>query len=181
MSALNEPAIPVEGNAGASEAPASTVPPATRRVLDALDRSAVPYELRVAPDSARTTQEIADAFDCDIHFIVFGTILRGKATKKPVLLMVSGATAVNERHLGAMVGENLARPEPDFVQRLTGYPADWVPPMPHLNRIPIMMDTSLMRFARIWCAAGAPGHMVSVPTLVIARAISARIVRFDMI
>lgn len=162
-----------------SEGDVGNASPATRRVLAALYREAIPYTLKLLDAHVRTPEEIAEALDCDVDFIVLCTLFRGKATKKPFLLLHSAAMPINEKILGALVGENLARADADYVTRMTGYPPGSVPPIGIANRVPVMLDSSVMRFARVWVPAGSPGAIVSVPTMVIARAISARIVRLD--
>ncbi|HRE20069.1 MAG TPA: YbaK/EbsC family protein [Rhabdaerophilum sp.] len=151
----------------------------TKRVLDAMTRAALPYELKMLPEGIRSDEEIAAFCDCEINFIAKTTIMRGKATKKPVLLIYSAASKLNEKQIGLLVGENLQRADADFVRRLTGYPIESVPPLAHLNRVPVLFDSALMRFARIWCPCGSPDAVCSVPTLVLARAISARTVPLD--
>lgn len=162
--------------AGADAADAS---PATRRVLEALTRYGIPYSLKLLPPGVQTSEEIAEACDCDVNFIVQSTIYRGKTTKKPFMLLSSAASKVSDKAIGIIVGENLQRADADFTFRLTGFPLGVVPPLAHNNRIPVMLDSSLTRFARIWCPAGSQEAIVSVPTLVLARAISARLVRLD--
>ncbi|MCA0399374.1 MAG: hypothetical protein LCH38_01005 [Proteobacteria bacterium] len=154
-------------------------PAAVRRVLDAMTRAALPFTLKHLPPEATTTEEIAEACDCDVNFIVVPVLFRSKNTKKPFLLFHSGASQVNERFISQIVGENLHRADADFALRCAGYVNEAIPPMPHLNRIPVMLDTQLLRFARVWVPAGAPGYVASVPTMVMARAIAARIIRLD--
>lgn len=151
----------------------------TRRVLDAMTRAALPYDLKMLPPEIRSDEEIAACCDCEINFIAKTTVMRGKTTKKPVLLIYSAASKLNEKQIGILVGENLQRADGDFVKRLTGYPIESVPPLAHLNRVPVLFDSALMRFARIWCPSGSPDAVCSVPTLVLARAISARVVPLD--
>lgn len=158
---------------------AADASPATRRVLDTMTRSGIPYSLKLLAAAARSPEEIAEACKCDLDFIVQSTVFRGKTTKKPFLLLHSAVSKISDKHLGFIVGENLQRADPDFILRLTGYPIDTVPPLAHLNRIAVMLDGSLMRFARVWCPAGAANAVISVPTLVLARVISARIVRLE--
>lgn len=152
---------------------------AARRVLDTMTRMAIPYELKTLPAHLQSDEDIAEFCDCDVNFIVKATILRGKATKKPVLLIYSAASKLSEKQVGALVGENLQRADAEFVRRYTGFPIESVPPLAHLNRMPVMFDSALMRFARVWCPSGSPDVIASVPTLVLARAISARVVPLD--
>ncbi len=160
-------------------ADAADAPPATQRVLEALTRYGIPFSLKLLPAPAQTPEDIAEACDCDVNFIVQSTVYRGKTTKKPFMLLYSAASKVSDKAIGIIVGENLQRADADFTLRLTGFNLGVVPPLAHSNRIPVMLDSSLTRFARIWCPAGAPEAIVSVPTLVLARAISARLVRLE--
>jgi prolyl-tRNA editing enzyme YbaK/EbsC (Cys-tRNA(Pro) deacylase) len=153
--------------------------PATRRVLAALYRDAIPYTLKLLPPEANTPESVAAACDCELPFIVLSAMFRGKATKKPYLLLHSAASPINEKLLGTTVGENLARADAESALRITGFPLEAIPPVALLNRVPIMMDSAVTRFARIWVPAGSADAMVSVPTLVLARAISARLIRLD--
>lgn len=163
-------------SAGADPANASV---ATRRVLDMMTRTGVPFFLKLLPEGVHTPEQVAELCNCELDFIVQSTVFRGKTSKKPFLLLSSSATKLSDRNIGTMVGENLQRADSDFSLRLTGYPNGAVPPLCHLNRIPVMMDSALMRFPRVWCPAGATNAIVSIPTLVLARAVSARVVRLD--
>lgn len=149
---------------------------ATRRVLGALERAGVPFTLKLLPEGTQTPEQIAECCEGDVRLIVLSVIYRGKTTKKPFLLLHSATSKLNDRNIGTMVGENLQRADADFAARLTGYTAEAIPPLAHLNRVPVMLDDALLRFARVWCPAGSVGAIVSIPTLVLARAVSARIV-----
>lgn len=157
----------------------STAPAIVRRVAEAMDRAAIPFTLKLLPRPMTAPEDLAQACGCEVNFIVQAMLMRGKATKKNFLILHSAATRVNDRILGPMVGENLQRADADFTLRFTGYPMGCVPPVGHQNRVPVLMDISLTRFARVWCPAGAPNALFSVPTLVLARAVSARIVQFS--
>lgn len=158
---------------------AADAPAAVQRVLDAMERAAIPFTLKQLPAELTEPEDLAEACDCDPNFIVQSLLLRGKTTKRPFLLLHSAASKVSDKLLGTIVGENLQRADAEYALRLTGFPIQNVPPMPHLNRIPVMLDGSLMRFARVFCPVGAPGYLASVPTLVLARAVSARIIRLE--
>ena len=171
-----DPLSPGPMPAGADPAKA---PAATRRVLETLTRAGVAFSLKLLPPKDYTPDDLAALCGCEVNFIVQNTVLRGKASKKPYLFMHSAATKINERAIGNLIGENLQRAEPEFAQKLTGYPVNAVPPVGHMNRTPVLFDGTLMRFPRIWCSAGVSNAIVSVPTMILARALAARIVRFE--
>ncbi len=154
-------------------------PVPVRRVAEAMDRAAIPYTLKLLPQPMTNPEELAQACGCEKNFIVQAALMRGNATKKNFLILHSAATRVNDRVLGQMVGQNLQRADADFVLRFTGYPMGCVPPLAHQNRVPVLMDIGLTRFARVWCPSGSPNALFSLPTLVLARAVSARVVQFN--
>lgn len=152
-------------------------PAAVRKTLDIFNRVGVPFTYRSVEASLANIDELVNALDCETHDLALTTMFRGKATRKPFLLIHSGAGAVSDKILSQIVGENIQRAEADFVMRFSGFQHDAVAPVGHLNRLPIIMDAGLARFSRIWINLGATGCYASVPTLVLARTISARIVR----
>ena len=160
-------------------ADASQLPIACKRVIELLGRAGVPFSVKLLPARNYTTEELAERCSCDINAIAKTTVYRGKTSKKPYLLMHTASTRVDERILSSLVGENVQRAEPEFVQRLTGYPVNAIPPAGHANRTPVLMDSRLLRFGKIWCPGGMPNVVLSVATLVLARAIAARLVRFE--
>ncbi len=178
MSAAAIPARQAD-EAGLADPDYSGAEPAIRRVLDAMTRAGVPFSLKPLPEQCHTPEEIAEACDCDLDFIAQTTIFRGMTSKKPLLLLHSAASKVSDKTLGAIVGENLQRADGEFVRRLTGYPPAVVPPLAHLNRLAVVLDSALLRFARVWVSSGTENAVISVPTMVLARAISARVVRLD--
>ncbi|MCA0405201.1 MAG: hypothetical protein LCH39_03510 [Proteobacteria bacterium] len=152
-------------------------PAVVRKTLDIFGRVGLPYTFRHVEATSANVDELAVALGCETHDLALTTIFRGKATRKPFLLIHAASSAVSDKILSQIVGENIQRAEADLVMRFSGFQLDAVAPLGHLNRLPIIMDSSLTRFARVWINLGAPGCYASVPTLVLARTISARIVR----
>lgn len=149
-------------------------------VLAAYDRLGLPYMLRKLESAPSTPEELAQALGTEVDYIVLATVFRGKATRKPVLLLHSAATRVSDKLLAQVVGENLQRAESEFILRHTGFTIESVPPVGHLNRVPLILDSALTRLARVWTNAGAPDYHVALPTLALARAISARLVQLSI-
>lgn len=153
--------------------------PMTRRVVDATQRAGIPFSLRTLPRDAADSDDIAELCGCDVDLVVKICVYKGKTTKKPLLFLVSGKNQVDERAMSTVIGEVLEKARPELVQRLTGFEIGHVPPLGHVSRMPVLMDDHLLRFSRVWCSAGAPNMIMSVPTHVLARAVAARIVRPD--
>lgn len=178
-SAQSGPPTQSEPASGQPEPIPADIPAATKRVTDAATRAGLPFSLRIMPDSTHTAEDAANACGCEIDLIVKSLVFKGKTTKKPFLMLVSGKNRVNEKNIAAMVGEVVEKADADLVKRATGYTIGGVPPIGLANRLPVLMDETLMRFARVWCAAGTANTVMSVPTHVLARAVAARVIKVD--
>jgi prolyl-tRNA editing enzyme YbaK/EbsC (Cys-tRNA(Pro) deacylase) len=155
------------------------VPPSVKRVVELAMREGIPYSLRQLPGRNLSPGDIAESCGVELDQLAQSILLRGKATKKPMLLLASATTPMNERALAQIVGEVVKPATQDDVRRTTGFDPSSMPPLGHANRLPILMDQQLGRFARIWCMAGEPDLIMSVPTMVLARVIAARTIKLD--
>ncbi len=102
-----------------------------------------------------TSAQAAAAIGCTIAQIAKSLVFR-RQSGGPVLVVASGANRVDEKKVGVLLGEKVARADPDFVLASTGYPVGGVAPVGHLQPASILLDADLMRFDVIWAAAGAP-------------------------
>jgi len=68
-----------------------------QKVQDALNRHGVSCRVVELPGSTRTAQEAAQAVGCRVEQIAKSLVFQGKTTKKPVLVVASGANRVNEK------------------------------------------------------------------------------------
>lgn len=153
------------------------LPQVLTHVLDTADKLALPYHLKAVSLPAITLPALAAALDVEEDFITRTVVYIGQTTKKPMRLIISGRTRVNERALAALVGEVLHKATPAQAQRLTGYDDGVIPPIGLERRLPVILDEHLLRLPRIWCHAGVDSHVINVPTLVLARTISARVAK----
>ncbi|MBN8534107.1 MAG: hypothetical protein J0L51_08440 [Rhizobiales bacterium] len=163
----------------ATETSLEDIPAAAKRVVEMAMRDGIPYSLRRLPAANLPPEQIAESCGTELPLIARATLYRGLATKKPVMVLSSAATAVSERTLAHLVGEVLVKADPASTERVTGFSSEALPPIGLYSRLPIMMDEELARFGRIWCMAGAADLVMSVPTTVLARAIAARLVKLD--
>ncbi|MDX1486672.1 MAG: YbaK/EbsC family protein [Acidiferrobacterales bacterium] len=108
------------------------------------------------PDSARTAPEAAHAVGCAVAQIVKSIIFRGVDSDRPILVVASGANRVDERVLGELVGEAVAKADAAFTRRHTGFAIGGVPPTGHLERLHTFVDQDLLQHEEIWAAAGTP-------------------------
>lgn len=106
--------------------------------------------------STRTSAEAAAAIGCTVAEIAKSIIFRGKQSGEAVLVVASGDNRVSEAKVKVLVGEALGRADADFVRASTGYAIGGVAPLGHTQSVKILLDRDLLRFERIWAAAGTP-------------------------
>ena len=127
-----------------------------QKVQDALDRHGVRCEVVELPGSTRTAQEAAQAVGCRVEQIAKSLVFQCKTTKRPVLVVASGANRVNERKLRDLLSEPVRKADADFVREHTGFAIGGVPPAGLAKPMEIFIDKDLFKCEEIWAAAGTP-------------------------
>ena len=127
-----------------------------QRVQDALNEHGVACVVLELPQSTRTAQEAAEAIGCTVSQIVKSLIFQGKSSGKPILVVASGSNRVDEKRLKQLVGENIRKPNADFVREQTGFVIGGVPPLGHIQPLTTYIDEDLLQYDEIWAAAGTP-------------------------
>jgi prolyl-tRNA editing enzyme YbaK/EbsC (Cys-tRNA(Pro) deacylase) len=143
---------------------------AERRVMDAAARLGLDIAIRRMPQSTRTAEEAAAAVGCNVGQIVKSLIFRGKASGRPVLLLVSGANRVDEAKAAAAVGEALVRPDAQLVRDVTGFAIGGIPPFGHAHPSATFMDLDLGSYPTVWAAAGTPNSVFAIAPARLAEA-----------
>jgi prolyl-tRNA editing enzyme YbaK/EbsC (Cys-tRNA(Pro) deacylase) len=122
------------------------VHPTAAKVQERLAARGLDVEVRVLPDSTRTAAEAAAACGCEVGQIVKSLVF--VVGEEPTMVLCAGdrrVTAVDGRPASA-----------DEVRAATGFAIGGVPPLGHDTDLPTIVDESLRRFDRVWCAAGTP-------------------------
>ena len=122
---------------------------ATERVQSALNAAGVTARVVELPQSTRTAVDAAAAVGCEVGQIVKSLVFVD-ADGQGVLVLTCGANRVDEKRLG------LKRADADFVREKTGYAIGGIPPVGHATPLKTFIDEDLLRFERIWAAAGTP-------------------------
>jgi len=125
------------------------LPRAAARVQAALDSAGIETRVVELPQSTRTAAEAAQACGCEVAQIAKSLVFTG-ADGEAVLVITSGINRVDEKRLG------LQRAGADFVREKTGYAIGGVPPIGLATPLRTLIDEELLRFERIWAAAGTP-------------------------
>jgi len=122
---------------------------AAARVQAALEAAGVEARVVELPQSTRTAAEAAAAVGCEVAQIAKSLVFAGP-DGEAVLVITSGTNRVNEKRLG------LQRASADFVREKTGYAIGGIPPVGHATPVRTFIDEDLLRFERVWAAAGTP-------------------------
>jgi prolyl-tRNA editing enzyme YbaK/EbsC (Cys-tRNA(Pro) deacylase) len=139
--------------------------PTARRVQERLRTLGLDVEARVLPDSTRTAVEAAAACGCELGQIVKSLVFCDAATGEAVMCLWAGDRQVPAEQLG------LRRASADEVRAATGFAVGGVPPLGHDRPLRTIVDESLQRFDRVWCAAGTPHAVFEVETAALIAAV----------
>ena len=126
------------------------------RVQDALAAAGLTATVVELPQSTRTAADAAKAVGCEVGQIAKSLVFRASESGQAVLVIASGMNRVNERAIAGAIGEPIGKADAEFVRAQTGFAIGGVPPVAHANPIRTFIDRDLLRFDRIWAAAGTP-------------------------
>jgi Cys-tRNA(Pro) deacylase len=144
--------------------------PSAVRVQELLGRQFVVLEF---DQPTGTSAQAAAAIGCSVAQIAKSLVFR-VASGRPVLVVASGSNRVDERKVGALIGEKIERADADFVREKTGYAIGGVPPVGHVVAPHVLLDADLQSFDTIWAAAGTPNAVFRLTPDDLARLTAAR-------
>jgi prolyl-tRNA editing enzyme YbaK/EbsC (Cys-tRNA(Pro) deacylase) len=127
--------------------------PTAAKVQERLRERGLEVEVVDLPDSTRTAAEAADACGCELGQIVKSLVFT--VDGHPTMVLCAG-----DRRVTNVEGEPASAQE---VREATGFSIGGVPPLGHDSDLPTVVDESLRRFDRVWCAAGTPNAVFEVP------------------
>ena len=115
----------------------------------------------VLKDSARTAKEAASSLNCEVGAIVKSLLFRTE--NYFVLSLVAGDKRCSLNKLKKLINKkDISMASPDEVKIQTGYTIGGVSPVGHINRIKILIDSSLERFEKLYAAAGHPNCVFGI-------------------
>lgn len=130
--------------------------PTATKVQERLHALGLDVQVKVLADSTRTAAEAAEACGCELGQIVKTLVFVEEASGEPVVCLWAGDRQVPAAELG------LRRASADEVREATGFAVGGVPPVGHDRPLRTIVDDSLGRFERVWCAAGTPHAVFEV-------------------
>jgi prolyl-tRNA editing enzyme YbaK/EbsC (Cys-tRNA(Pro) deacylase) len=125
------------------------------RVQEALASAGLSARVVELPQSTRTAADAAKAIGCEVGQIAKSLVFR-TSSGNAVLVIASGTNRVNEAAIASAIGEPIGKADAEFVRERTGFAIGGVPPVGHIDAIRTFIDEDLLRFDRIWAAAGTP-------------------------
>ena len=135
--------------------------PTAAKVQERLRDRGLDVEVVDLPDSTRTAAEAAEACNCEVGQIVKSLVFN--VDGRPTMILCAG-----DRRVTRIDGEPASARE---VRDATGFSIGGVPPLGHDADLPTIVDESLRRFERVWCAAGTPHAVFALdPKTLIAHA-----------
>jgi prolyl-tRNA editing enzyme YbaK/EbsC (Cys-tRNA(Pro) deacylase) len=154
-----------------------TLSPSAQKVWDALVAMGYDYKIIEFQDSTRTSAEAANRVGCQIGQIVKSLIFRGQDSGQPLLVLTSGANRVDEKLIGRYSGESIGRADADFVRLTTGFAIGGVPPVGYPQPVNTYLDEDLLKYDKIWAAAGNPNAVFELTPLALIKLTSGKVVR----
>jgi prolyl-tRNA editing enzyme YbaK/EbsC (Cys-tRNA(Pro) deacylase) len=152
------------------------LPPAARRVQDALAARGVDTTIVYLERAARTSAEAAAAVGCRVDQIAKSLVFRLTTTGTPLLVIASGANRVDEARVGGLVGAPLGKADAEFVRAHTGFAIGGVAPLAHPAPLTTLIDQHLLEWDRIWAAAGHPHTVFPLTPAELVRLTGGRVV-----
>ena len=130
------------------------------------------------PQGTRTAADAAAAVGCDLGQIVKSLVFL--CDGEPVLALTSGAERVDTAALGRLLGGSVGRADADTVREATGYAIGGTPPFGHVRPLRTVVDIALMRYERVWAAAGTPDTVFEISSAELLRCASGTVAEFTV-
>jgi prolyl-tRNA editing enzyme YbaK/EbsC (Cys-tRNA(Pro) deacylase) len=128
--------------------------PTAARVKQRLGDRGLEVDVVDLPDSTRTAVEAAAACGCELGQIVKSLVFL--VDGRPTMILCAG-----DRRVTRIDGKPASAQE---ARDATGFSIGGVPPLGHDADLPTIVDESLRRFDRVWCAAGTPHAVFEIQT-----------------
>ena len=145
------------------------------KVVEAFKEKGIEIEILNLEVSTKTSQEAADAVNCDIKQIAKSIVFFESIQKKLVLIFVSGPNRVNLKSFENQTNLTIEKADADYVRESTGFAIGGVAPLGHKNRPLYFIDETLIDFDEVWCAAGTPSSLFKLKTEDLLKATEAKI------
>ena len=132
-----------------------------RRVIKVLRDFDPSLKVEVLNSSARTAVDAAASLNCEVGAIVKSLLLR--TDDSFILCLVSGDKRCSLNKIKKMINKkDVSMANADQVKSQTGFSIGGVSPVAHLEKINILVDSSLSRYENVYAAAGHPNSIFKI-------------------
>ena len=132
-----------------------------KRVVKVLSDFDSNLKVEVLNSSARTAADAAAALNCEVGAIVKSLLLR--TDDSFILCLVSGDKRCSLNKIKKMINKkDISMANADQVKSQTGFSIGGVSPVAHLEKIKILVDSSLSRYENVYAAAGHPNSIFKI-------------------
>ena len=132
-----------------------------KRVVKVLSDFDSNLKVEVLNSSARTASDAASSLNCEVGAIVKSLLLR--TNDSFILCLVSGDKRCSLNKIKKMINKkDVSMANADQVKSQTGFSIGGVSPVAHLEKIKILIDSSLSRYENVYAAAGHPNSIFKI-------------------
>ena len=132
-----------------------------KRVVKVLSDFDSNLKVEVLNSSARTAIDAAASLNCEVGAIVKSLLLR--TGDSFILCLVSGDKRCSLNKIKKMINKkDISMANADQVKSQTGFSIGGVSPVAHLEKIKILVDSSLSRYENVYAAAGHPNSIFKI-------------------
>jgi len=132
-----------------------------QKVVKVLSNFDTSLKVEVLNSSARTAKDAATSLNCEVGAIVKSLLLR--TDDNFILCLVSGDKRCSLNKVKKILNKkDVSMADAEQVKSQTGFSIGGVSPVAHLNRIKILIDSSLSRYENVYAAAGHPNSIFKI-------------------
>ncbi|MGI9306659.1 MAG: YbaK/EbsC family protein [Gammaproteobacteria bacterium] len=144
------------------------------RVQAAMRAAGIGGEIVQLRENTATAARAAEVLGCAAGEIAKSLVFRRLADDAMLVAVLSGAQRADTEKLAAAAGGKIAKADARFVLEKSGYEIGGVPPLGHDSAVPVFVESGMLRYEKMWAAAGS-AHAVFAfaPAQLAARATAA--------
>ena len=132
-----------------------------KRVNNFINQFDSSLQITVLDKTARTAIDAANALRCEVGAIVKSLVLR--TNNDFLLCLVAGDKRCSLNKLKKLIGKkDVSMADAEQVKSQTGFSIGGVAPVAHINKLEVLIDSSLGRFQYVFAAAGHPNTIFKI-------------------
>ena len=132
-----------------------------QRVIEVLSKFDPYLKVQSLNSSARTALDAAASLNCEVGAIVKSLLLR--TDDSFILCLVSGDKRCSLNKIKKILKKkDVSMANAEQVKSQTGFSIGGVSPVAHLEKIEILIDSSLSKYEKVYAAAGHPNSIFKI-------------------